>query len=472
MGLLPPQGDRCLERLRTAGKRREKVIVYGDTDIDGCMGTAIMMRALTLIGAHPIPAFGVGNPAAGPGVRWESLEPGLHEGASLVLTVDCAVRDPEIERKLLEKGVDLWMTDHHPYPPNICAPAVNCCEEGAHFPSLCGAGISLRLALHLFPKESPSSTTDDALAVAMLATLGDAVPLVGENRSIVLLGVEALARTEHSGLLSLRPNTVSISEEGLLALRRKMIAPLNAAPRFGDVESPLSFFLESDPPAHSATSQRLIAHNRRRQRRMKSLLTRIGTPKKPKEGRIGLFFSPQLPAEFVSQVAGRLVFQMGVPFIAFGRASKGLLRGSCRSLDGLPLRDSAIEALGSLAIDIGGHPLAFGITVKESDWNEVEKRLSPLSPSVPPPMERGLEVPFLPPSEILVVQESLGPFGPGFRRPYYSLEGARVIEGGKALLWRGESHPLVLRGSDDEVPLMGRLIPRGSQLQIYAVPSP
>lgn len=427
---LPPGGEACVGRLAAAAAAEESVALFGDGDIDGCLGVAILEATLTRLGAVVHHAFDLGSPQDGPGLRLEPLEPALAAGAGLVVTVDCAVRHDGVAETLAERGVEVWVTDHHPPPPGPTDRTVNPLLPGADFPSLCGAGVALRLALAL--DADPAGVTD-ALAACLLATIGDAVPLVGENRTIAKLGLAAWRRTSRPVFAALRKPAKRTLDGEVWALRRGAVAPLNAAPRYGDAESCVSSLLCSDPAEARGVVERVTAANRRRKKEMRGIFSRVpATPPGP-PGRVAAVVAPEVPPTHVSLVAGRLVQELGRPVVVFGRPADGKVRGSARSPDGHPLRDLAKDSLGDLALDLGGHALAFGLTVAERDCAEAARRLGRLR--LPPPVGvAAIDSCGLPPSAALAVVDSLGPYGPGFARPVVGWPSGRPAGPGRAVV--------------------------------------
>lgn len=435
LAAMPPGGKACVARLAAAAAGGERIALFGDTDIDGCLGVAILEDVLTRLGAKVSSAFDETTRHEGPGLRLEPLEEALAAGCRLVVTVDCSVRDPEVAAELACRGVEVWVTDHHPPPAGSVERHVNPLLPDAPFAHLCGAGVTLTLALALEPGGLESPEAGDAIAAAFLATLGDSVPLVGPNRAICLLGLEAWEASERPVFVSLRrPPKAGLGAQ-VLALRRQAVAPLNSAPRYGDAKATVDAFTCRDEAAAAKVVARVQGANRRRRQEMSAILKGLGSPEPPRDGEVGVYFPQGVKATHVSLVAGHLVRSFNRPVIVFGEAPGGHLRGSARSPDGRPLRDLAAEALGSLAVDLGGHSLAFGVTIQEADGKDAAARLAKVRVAAAAPTTDAIPAAGLSPEAALAEVEALGPYGPGFPRPFLSFAVAAVEgRGGDAAL--------------------------------------
>ena len=200
-----PGVDAALPRLAAAVRARETVAVFGDFDVDGITGTAILSETLQRLGARVIPYLP--DPVAeGHGMTPLAVERLVSQGTSLIVTVDSGVSNAAEVSLANHKGADVVITDHHVPPPQLpdAVAIVNPRMTGNRypFPELCGAGIAYKLAAalleHVGQPDDPS-----LLELAALGTIADLVPLRDENRHIVQRGLEVLPDTTRPGLRAL-----------------------------------------------------------------------------------------------------------------------------------------------------------------------------------------------------------------------------------------------------------------------------
>src|SRR5256712_6679324 len=198
--------DRAVERLRRALAARERIVVYGDYDVDGIAGAAILVRAFRQLGV-PVAAYIPNRYQEGYGLNEEALRKLAADGTKVIVSVDCgitAVKEAALAREL---GVDLIVTDHH-HPPAELPDAyalVNPRRPGD--PSvdkeLAGAGVALMLARRLLGDLASALRQDELPPLCAVATVADVVPLRGENRVLTRLGLEALNRAPILGVRAL-----------------------------------------------------------------------------------------------------------------------------------------------------------------------------------------------------------------------------------------------------------------------------
>ncbi|MEK6620632.1 MAG: DHH family phosphoesterase, partial [Chloroflexota bacterium] len=198
--------DRAVERLRHALADRERIVVYGDYDVDGIAGSALLVRAFRSLGVS-VAAYIPNRYEEGYGLNAQALRQLAADGARVVVSVDCgvtAVREAALAREL---GIDLIITDHH-HPPEVLPVAyallnprrpgdASCDKE------LSGAGVALALARALLGDLAFALREDELVQLAAIATVADVVPLRGANRVLVRAGLAALGRAPISGLRAL-----------------------------------------------------------------------------------------------------------------------------------------------------------------------------------------------------------------------------------------------------------------------------
>src|SRR6266481_7676998 len=202
----------ALDRLEAALERKEKVLIYGDYDVDGTTAIVILKTAIELCGGAA--DFHVPHRIKeGYGIKDDVIERAAAAGVKLVISVDTGIRAFQAAETARRAGVDLIVTDHH-LPeahegvPNALA-VLNPNQQGCDYPckALCGAGVAFKVVQALFAKfKDPSDQArliPSFLKMVAIATIADAVPLLGENRTIARLGLEGLRRPVNGGLKAL-----------------------------------------------------------------------------------------------------------------------------------------------------------------------------------------------------------------------------------------------------------------------------
>jgi single-stranded-DNA-specific exonuclease len=203
---LLPDMDRAIERLSRAIERREHVAVYGDFDCDGVTSVAVLVATLQRCGLDPIAH--IPTRADGHGLHPEALASLADRGVGLVVTADCGITAIEEVRVAHGMGMDVIITDHHETRPDGSLPdclAVSPTRHDSDYPFrfLCGVGVAYKVAQALRQANPAAPDPDDLLDLVALGTVADIVPLLDENRSLVIQGLERLRRTERTGLLAL-----------------------------------------------------------------------------------------------------------------------------------------------------------------------------------------------------------------------------------------------------------------------------
>src|ERR1043165_5404934 len=195
-------------RLQRAMQTREPILIYGDYDVDGTTGTAVLLRALKLLGAKT--GFHVPHRfTEGYGIQQSALEKARSDGYQLVVSVDCGIRAHEPLYWARDNGLDVIITDHHlPDESEGSPPALavlNPNQKGCGYPdkNLAGVGVAFKLIHALFRERGRESQVAAFMKVVAIGTVADVAKLVGENRAIVALGLKDLAKASNPGLRAL-----------------------------------------------------------------------------------------------------------------------------------------------------------------------------------------------------------------------------------------------------------------------------
>ncbi len=382
------------ERVATAVERGEKIVLFGDYDVDGIAGVSILWHCLRLAGAHPdfyIPH----RLEEGYGISVEAIDALADDGARLIITVDCGVTALEPAARARQRGVDLLITDHHAprtddagnvqlpdallVHPGI-APAQGSSEPVsacAAYPNrdLCGAGVALKLAWAIAQRISNAEKVKpqfreflvDAVCLAALGTIADVVPLLGENRLIAHHGLLGLPNSRQPGIQAL------IKTAGLTGKKLEgydigfRLAPrLNAIGRMGHARLAVEMLTRATPEEALHIAENLDRQNRDRQELDRSI-TADARRKVVEEGQDGdaaraiVLASEDWHAGVIGIVASKIMEEFGRPAILIA-VENGIGQGSGRSIDRFPLHE-ALSRCREHLISCGGHAKAAGIRI-------------------------------------------------------------------------------------------------------------
>ena len=420
---LLPDADAALSRVAQARSRGERVLVYGDFDADGLTGLSIVVLALRSLGldASPYVPERLGD---GHGLSLRAVDRAAAEGRTLIVTADCGTSSGEEIDLARSRGIDVLVTDHH-HAATIPAGAVavvNPAREDSLYPErqLTGAGVAWKVA-HLLigelgagggggaggsggaergaaasPGTRPLPQIVRELAdLALIGTVADVAPILGENRSIARLGLEQLRAGTRPGLVALLERAGIARERLDLEDIGFAIAPrLNAAGRVGEAARAARLLLATDAAEATELSAEIETANLDRREITRNALAEarrelgLGPVNAPGDGAApavesmesaplpaALLIRGEWPVGIVGLIAGRLAEDLGRPAVVATSldAGAGTLRASCRSGGGVNLAEALI-ACGDLLIRHGGHRAAAGFDIAAERWPEFAAR--------------------------------------------------------------------------------------------------
>jgi single-stranded-DNA-specific exonuclease len=391
--LLPEMGL-AVERLVQARREGERVVIFGDYDVDGVTSTALLLEVLKALGWRA-EAYLPHRLEEGYGLSQDGVEKCFEKfPAKLLLAVDCGSTAVETIRWLGEKGVDVVVLDHHqissPRPaakalvnPHLAQP------EEISFRELCSAGLAFKLA-HALVKTGrqlgwPAAQEYDLrplLDLVALGTVADLVPLQGENRILVAQGLEYLNRTRRPGLVALKEVAQVREGIGVYEIGFQLAPRLNAAGRLENAWKALELILAASDEEAGPLAEELNAQNRERQQIERSIVDEV----------IGAVRARISPDCYVI-VEGRLLWHIGVVGIVASRVMREFhrptviiggegrqWRGSGRSIEGFDLA-AALRGCDDLLVRHGGHAMAAGLTIVPENIEELRERLNSLARS-------------------------------------------------------------------------------------------
>jgi single-stranded-DNA-specific exonuclease len=360
-----------VERIRAAVAAGKRICVHGDYDADGICATVLTVLVLRELGAdvewHLPSRFDEGY-----GVSGGTLERLAGEGCGLVLTVDCGITAVDEVRRARELGLEVIVTDHHrPGDELPDCPLVTTKPSDYPFPELCGTGVAYKLGQALLGADS--EVLRRHLDLVALATIADVVPLLGENRSLVIAGLRALARTQKPGLQALMkvahvdPAAV---DTGQVSFR---LAPrINAAGRLGHPRAALELLLTEEPDEARQLADRLEELNRDRQvvedKILRAAIAQVEEwPDAKRRRKAYVVWGEDWHEGVIGIVASRLVERYHRPVVLLA-GGDGVWKGSGRSIPSFDLH-GALRECSQFLERFGGHRAAAGLSILP-EWVE------------------------------------------------------------------------------------------------------
>lgn len=457
-----PGMDAAVVRIIAAIEAQERIVLFGDYDVDGVTSLTILARVLRASGAV-VTTFLPHRVDEGYGLSAEGVSRCVEVHAPrLLIAVDCGTTSTEEVAALREKGIDTIILDHH--EPKESLPAavamVNPKVAGEEFRYLCSAGIAFKVAHALLKRRSVAGfDLKTVLDLVAVATVADIVPLVGENRILVKAGLERLEQTSWAGLRAL----VEVSalkppfDSGHIGFG---IGPrLNASGRLASAEASLEVLMTDHAPRATILAKMLDQQNRERRevedevlgRAEAQLLNRFDTTTDAAIVVGGAGWHPGV----VGIVASRLQRKYHRPTIVVGFDPMGAGKGSGRSIEGFSL----VTALGNCATHLekfGGHDMAAGISIRQELFDDFRaaflrtagEMLS--TEQLEPRIQLDAEIPLSAVSYNFLAQlDCLQPFGTDNRQPVFFAR--RVLNYGEPRVMKERHYSMTLRQGRSDV---------------------
>ncbi len=380
--------DAAVRRIQQAIVQRQSILIYGDYDVDGTLAVVLLKTAIEALGGQC--RFHVPHRLRdGYGMQAAALTQAATDGVQLVISVDNGIRDFAAAQTALQLGIDLIVTDHHLPDPALGIPpalvVLNPNQPGCAYPCkfLCGAGVAFKLAQALLEAQdrerARTKLLPSFLKLLALATVADAVPLLGENRTVTALGVQQLANPVHPGLCALLELAEIDTSRPLnardIAFR---IAPrLNAAGRMEVASDVVDLFTTLDPARARALAEKLHRLNtERRNTEQLALLEieqRLLDDASLSKASLLLLDGEGWHRGVIGILASRVVDRIGKPALVLTH-EQGEAYGSGRSIPTFHLLE-AISTCRDLFTRFGGHAHAVGFTLPSDRVPELRARL-------------------------------------------------------------------------------------------------
>lgn len=373
------------ERIGEALDKKEKVVVYGDYDVDGITATAMVAESLNKIGVQNFETYIPHREEEGYGLNPEALRELQKNGAKLVVAVDCGITAGAIIDAPEFADLDFIVCDHHEIDKaDLPQKSVNLhpsfTKKGIPAQDLSACGLSFFLLKALqekYPAKIPAGQEKWFLDLAALATICDVVPLTGQNRLLAKYGLMVLAKSKRPGIeelaktASLKPAEINSYAVGFLLGPR-----LNAAGRLEHAREALNLLLTQNTKEAQTLALHLSALNNDRQKMCERILAEAKAEIEnggKKDHEIYLLANKNWPRGVVGIIAGRLAETYARPVIVFEHDGENY-HGSARSVEGFDIT----EALGEVSehiIKFGGHAKAAGLTVEAGKFVVFQEKL-------------------------------------------------------------------------------------------------
>ena len=463
--------EKAVTRIFHALQDDEKILVYGDYDVDGVTSSAVLTVTLTELGRvlkdiseekakSFLDIYIPDREKEGYGITGKAVEEIARRKPDLIITVDCGVSNVESVDRINALDIDIIVTDHHHVPevrPQALA-IVNPKQMDCEYPfkELAGVGVAFKVAQGLlshlkdnyadkFEKMKPGFEKW-LLDLVALGTVADCVDLLGENRTLTRYGLVVLNKSQRVGIKKLVSSAGLDSQEKGSRAKAKMmdtghisfnLAPrLNAAGRMDHANAAYKLLMAEDATEAEELALQLEKSNQTRQKMTEAMMSEIrarvkkrkSLPKvvieKGKDWKIGL----------LGLVAGKLTEEFSRPFLVLNQEENGICSGSGRSIIAFNLIES-IEKCGDLLSQFGGHSQAAGVKVKKNCFKKFDKRMNEIADSIlteedlVPSIDIDAEIAASGVDWTLVDElDKMAPFGFANRKPAFLLKGLEVFE--------------------------------------------
>lgn len=374
--------DKAAARITRAVDNMEKIAVYGDYDADGVTSTAMLYSYLETRGADVI-FYIPQREGEGYGMNIGAVEYLKEQGVSLIVTVDNGISSVQEVARANELGIDVVVTDHH-RPQAILPDAVAVVDayrpdDTSPYKHFSGVGIAFKLLMAL---EDGAGDVEDLLEaysdLAAIGTIGDIVPLTGENRTLIRAGLERLSQSDRPGVQALLENA-GIAGKALTStnVAFTLVPRINATGRMGAPERAVRLLISGYEEEAEVLSEEICADNEER-RRVEAEIAEAAFADIEAKGymkdRVVVVDGENWHHGVIGIVASRVTERCGKPCMIISRGETEA-KGSGRSIEGFSLFE-AICACGDLLIKFGGHPMAAGITLKPENIEAFRKRIN------------------------------------------------------------------------------------------------
>ena len=430
--------DLAVARIGRALRNGEKMAVYGDYDVDGITSTCLLTHYLRDQGGD-VCYYIPNRLSEGYGVNREAVDRLAQEGVRLIVTVDCGITAVEEVEYAKELGIDLVITDHHECKEELPAAVavVDPHRKDCPYPfkDLAGVGVALKLVMALGGEKRYHALFQEYADLAAVGTVADVMKLLGENRTIVRVGLNHLKKTRRRGLYALMVEAGTLNRAINSTTVGYCLSPrINAAGRMGQAAMAVELILTENTHQAETMAHALCELNRQRQAVELEVFNQCLAMLAGRKQYDCLVLADKAWHQgVVGIVASRLAEQYACPVFMICLQDDGKGKGSCRSYGGFNLF-CALERCADLLEGFGGHELAAGFTISEENIDAFRARMNRYVRSASGG-ERAVscldvDAPISCPGEVTLAEveqlDQLEPYGAGNPRPVFALLGATV----------------------------------------------
>src|SRR6476646_1588514 len=434
----------AVKRLLYAIDNQQPILIYGDYDVDGTTGTAVLLRALNMLGATT--GFHVPHRfTEGYGIRQEALQKAAADGYKLVVSVDCGITAHEPLHWARANGLDIIITDHHlPDKQEGSPPALavlNPNQQGCNYPdkNLAGVGVAFKLIHALFRARGRESVVPGFLKMVAIGTVADVAKLVGENRAIVALGLSDLPKAVNPGLRALI-DIAGCGDDGEMTasdLGFRIGPRINAAGQKDTARAVVEHFEASEQEAARRLAEHLDTRNRERMEAQREIFNRAVEEFESSGTDMSLCYAAVIAGDgwhrgVIGLAASKIAERLNRPCVVIS-LDGDVGHGSARSIEAYHLFDG-ITSCRDLLDKFGGHSHAAGLSIRRDRIDEFRRRLNEHAGSclteddLIPGIEIDAEI--SPPELSFQFSQdlrALEPFGAGNPRPVFMTRGWLVM---------------------------------------------
>ncbi len=453
--------DNAVERLNQAIKNKEKILIYGDYDVDGTTSVALVYSFLRKK-AKNIDYYIPDRYNEGYGISYKGIDFAAENNFDLVIALDCGIKAVDKIDYANKKNIDFIICDHHtpgekiPDAVAVLDPKRNDCNYPYKELSGCGVGFKL---LQAFTQQNSGSFDElySYLDIVAISIASDIVPITGENRVLAFYGLKELNKTKKEGLKAIIEVAGLKDKKIIISDCVFKIGPrINAAGRIESGRSAVKLLISEDKEPAEQFSKDINDFNFTRQGLDRNIteeaLQMIENNEEWKSHKATVLYKEDWHKGVVGIVASRIIEHYYKPTIVLTK-SKGMATGSARSVDGFDLY-AAIDACSDLLESFGGHKHAAGLTMKieniekfRSRFNEVVASMITREQQIPKiEIDAKLSFKEITPKFFDIIRQ-FAPFGPGNMTPIYVTE--NVMDTGFTRAVGNEQTHLQLNIKDD-----------------------
>ena len=368
--------DKAVERLHQAITQGEKILIYGDYDVDGTTAVAVMYRFLLPLASSPLASrldyYIPDRYTEGYGVSTQGIDYASEQGCGLIITLDCGIKAVEKVAYAASKGIDIIVCDHHTPGDELpqAIAVLNMKRDDCPYPykDLSGCGVGFKLAQAYTQKYGlPFENLVPLLQLLAMSIASDIVPITGENRILAHFGIQQLNKAPFTGLSAIM-QVAGIESKKLTIndLVYKIGPRINACGRMKSGRAAVELLLTDDPDFARQQAEEVNHHNEDRRdcdtETTKEALAQLQDDPTFANRRSTVVYAPHWHKGVVGIVASRLTETYYRPTIVLTAGENGIISGSARSVGGFDIY-AAIDSCLDLLTNFGGHKYAAGLSM-------------------------------------------------------------------------------------------------------------